>query len=167
MCCLLHHNKHAFTPLEEAAAVHRKTIEAASASVVASTAGATAAVKELYALVNEMERNKEATTKEIQQGFRIISQASIKQRDILLKDADARYKVKRALVEAQIAELGGIATRPGAALQLTEATLAAATKVELLGGAIVGRWVDAVEEPQSVVGKVPWPHYQRSRGHIV
>ena len=52
----------------------------------------------------------------------------------VLKDTDARYKVKRALVEAQIAELGGIATRPGAALQPTEATLAAATKVELLGG---------------------------------
>jgi len=96
---------------QEAAVPQQTTIEAASASVAVSTAGATAAANGLYNLVYEMERNKEATTKEIQQGFHLISQASIKQRDVLIKDVDDRYKGQRAAVEAQIAELEGIATR--------------------------------------------------------
>eukprot|EP00729_Bicosta_minor_P001051 gene1051-biopygen18702 len=132
MCGLLHHSKHDFTPVEKAAVKHRNAVEALLAEVVVTRQEAIAATNAIKIIRGELEGNRDAAIKLIDEGFNKLLRAIKQRRDALKKMVNDAYTEKDAVLNTQITELEGIDSHSEIALKLVEATLAAATSVELL-----------------------------------
>eukprot|EP00729_Bicosta_minor_P002160 gene2160-biopygen10887 len=132
MCGLLHHSKHDFTPVEKAAGKHRDALEALLAEVVVTRQEAIAATNAIKIIRGELEGNRDAAIKLIDEGFNKLLRAIKQRRDALKKMVNDAYTEKDAVLNTQITELESIESHSEIALKLVEATLAAATSVELL-----------------------------------
>eukprot|EP00729_Bicosta_minor_P032635 gene32635-biopygen5721 len=132
MCGLLNHSKHDFTPVEQAVGKHRATIEALLAEVVVTRHEAIAATNAIKIIRGELEGNRDAAIKLIDAGFTKLLRAIKQRRDALKKLVNDAYNEKDDVLNKQITELEGIDSHSEIALKLVEATLAAATPVELL-----------------------------------
>eukprot|EP00729_Bicosta_minor_P014889 gene14889-biopygen16162 len=132
MCGLLHHSKHDFTPVEKAAVKHRNAVEALLAEVVVTRQEAIAATNAIKVIRGELEGNRDAAIKLIDAGFNKLLRAIKQRRDALKKLVNDAYTEKDDVLNTQITELEGIDSHSEMAMQLVEATLAAATSVELL-----------------------------------
>eukprot|EP00729_Bicosta_minor_P006250 gene6250-biopygen28936 len=132
MCGLLNHSKHDFTPVEQAVGKHRAAIEAMLAEVVVTRQDAIAATNAIKIIRGELEGNRDAAIKLIDAGFNKLLYATKQRRDALKKLVNDAYNEKDDVLNKQITELEGIESHSEIALKLVEATLAAATPVELL-----------------------------------
>eukprot|EP00729_Bicosta_minor_P000263 gene263-biopygen6975 len=132
MCGLLHHSKHDFTPVEKAAVKHRNAVEALLAEVVVTRQEAIAATNAIKIIRGELEGNRDAAIKLIDAGFNKLLRAIQTRRDALKKLVNDAYTEKDGVLNKQITELESIESHSEIALKLVEATLAAATSVELL-----------------------------------
>eukprot|EP00729_Bicosta_minor_P005152 gene5152-biopygen22790 len=132
MCGLLNHSKHDFTPVEQAVGKHRATIEALLAEVVVTRQEAIAATNAIKIIRGELEGNRDAAIKLIDAGFTKLLRAIKQRRDALKQVVNDAYTEKGDMLNKQITELEGIESHSEIALKLVEATLAAATPVELL-----------------------------------
>eukprot|EP00729_Bicosta_minor_P001064 gene1064-biopygen18715 len=132
MCAVIQHNGHNLTPAKEAVGKHRATIEALLAEVVVTRQEAIAATNAIKVIRGELEGNRDAAIKRIDAGFNKLLRAIQQRRDALKKLVNDAYTEKDAVLNTQITELEGIDSHSEMAMQLVEATLAAATSVELL-----------------------------------
>eukprot|EP00729_Bicosta_minor_P000364 gene364-biopygen10824 len=132
MCGILHHNGHIFTPVEQAVGKHRATIETMLAEVVVTRQEAIAATNAIKIIRGELEGNRDAAIKLIDAGFNKLLRAIKQRRDALKQMVNDAYTEKDDVLNKQITELEGIESHSEIALKLVEATLAAATPVELL-----------------------------------
>eukprot|EP00729_Bicosta_minor_P032695 gene32695-biopygen5762 len=132
MCAVIQHNGHNLTPAKEAVGKHRATIEALLAEVVVTRQEAIAATNAIKVIRGELEGNRDAAIKLIDAGFNKLLRAIQQRRDALKKMVNDAYTEKDAVLNTQITELEGIDSHSEMAMQLVEATLAAATSVELL-----------------------------------
>eukprot|EP00729_Bicosta_minor_P005573 gene5573-biopygen18819 len=132
MCGILHHNGHTFSPVEQAVGTHRDTIEALLAEVVVTRQEVVAATNAIKIIRGELEGNRDAAIKLIDAGFNRLLRAIKQRRDTLKKMVNDAYNEKDDVLNKQITELEGIDTHSEVALKLVEATLAAATPIELL-----------------------------------
>eukprot|EP00729_Bicosta_minor_P032614 gene32614-biopygen22406 len=132
MCAVIQHNGHNLNPAKEAVGKHRATIEALLAEVVVTRQEAIAATNAIKVIRGELEGNRDAAIKLIDAGFNKLLRAIKQRRDALKKMVNDAYTEKDAVLNTQITELEGIDSHSEMAMQLVEATLAAATSVELL-----------------------------------
>eukprot|EP00729_Bicosta_minor_P022706 gene22706-biopygen15412 len=132
MCGILQHKSHDLTPVEQAVGKHRATIEALLAEVVVTRQEAIAASNAIKIIRGELEGNRDAAIKLIDAGFTKLLRAIKQRRDALKKLVNDAYNEKDDVLNKQITELEGIDSHSEIALKLVEATLAAATPVELL-----------------------------------
>eukprot|EP00729_Bicosta_minor_P005158 gene5158-biopygen22795 len=132
MCAVMHHNGHDFTPVEQAIGKHRASIEALLADVVVTRQDAIAATNAIKIIRGELEGNRDAAIKLIDAGFTKLLRAIKQRRDALKQMVNDAYTEKDDVLNKQITELEGIESHSEIALKLVEATLAAATPVELL-----------------------------------
>eukprot|EP00729_Bicosta_minor_P032632 gene32632-biopygen13541 len=132
MCAVMHHKSHDLTPVEQAVGKHRATIEALLAEVVVTRQEAIAATNAIKIIRGELEGNRDAAIKLIDAGFTKLLRAIKQRRDALKQMVNDAYTEKDDMLNKQITELEGIESHSEIALKLVEATLAAATPVELL-----------------------------------
>eukprot|EP00729_Bicosta_minor_P032577 gene32577-biopygen31381 len=132
MCAVMQHNGHIFTPVEQAVGKHRVTIEALVAEVVVTRQEAIAATNAIKIIRGELEGNRDAAIKLIDAGFTKLLCAITQRRDALKQLVNDAYTEKDDVLNKQITELEGIDSHSEIALKLVEATLAAATPIELL-----------------------------------
>eukprot|EP00729_Bicosta_minor_P006326 gene6326-biopygen25912 len=132
MCGLLHHSKHDFTPVENVVGKHRDTIEALLAEVVVTRQEAIAATNAIKIIRGELEGNRDAAIKLIDEGFNKLLRAIKQRRDALKKMVNDAYNEKDDVLNKQITELEGIDSHSEIAMKLVEATLEAASPTELL-----------------------------------
>eukprot|EP00729_Bicosta_minor_P001110 gene1110-biopygen29778 len=132
MCGILHHNGHMFAPVEQAVGKHRDTIEALLAEVVVTRQEVVAATNAIKVIRGELEGNRDAAIKLIDAGFNKLLRAIKQRRDALKKLVNDAYDEKDDGLNKQITALEGIDTHSEIAMKLVEATLKAATPIELL-----------------------------------
>eukprot|EP00729_Bicosta_minor_P032593 gene32593-biopygen21379 len=132
MCGILQHNGHTFTPVEQAVGKHRDTIEALLAEVVVTRQEAIAATNAIKIIRGELEGNRDAAIKLIDEGFNKLLRAIKQRRDALKKMVNDAYNEKDDVLNKQITELEGIDSHSEIAMKLVEATLEAASPTELL-----------------------------------
>eukprot|EP00729_Bicosta_minor_P006287 gene6287-biopygen22854 len=132
MCCAFDHDGHAYKEVKAAIAAHRAMVEAAVAAVKITREEVIAATNAIKIIRGELEGNRDAAIKLIDEGFNKLLRAIKQRRDVLKKIVNDAYNDKDDVLNKQITELEGIDSHSEIALQLVEATLAAATPVELL-----------------------------------
>ena len=132
MCGILQHKSHDLTPIEQAAGVHRETIEALLAEVVVTREEVIAATNAVQILRSQLKGNKEAALKIIEEGFNWLLRAVRQRRDELNGRVNGAYTEKDDVYNKHITALEAIDFDSEAAFALVEATLATATPVELL-----------------------------------
>eukprot|EP00729_Bicosta_minor_P032620 gene32620-biopygen9570 len=132
MCCAFDHDGHAYKEVKEATAVHRAMVEAAVAAVKITRQEAIAATNAIKIIRGELEGNRDAAIKLIDAGFNKLLRAIKQRRDALKKLVNDAYNEKDDVLNTQITELEGIDSHSEIALKLVEATLAAASPIELL-----------------------------------
>eukprot|EP00729_Bicosta_minor_P009255 gene9255-biopygen19971 len=132
MCAAFDHDGHVYKEVKEATAAHRAMVEAAVAAVKITRQEAIAATNAIKIIRGELEGNRDAAIKLIDAGFTKLLRAIKQRRDALKKLVDDAYHEKDDVLNKQITALEGIDTHSEIALKLVEATLAAATPIELL-----------------------------------
>ena len=132
MCGILQHKTHDLTPVEQAAGLHRETIEALLAEVVVTREESIVAANAVKIIRGELKGNMEAALKVIEEGFNRILRAARQRRDELVALVNGAYHEKDDMYNKHITALEAIEDDSEAAVQLIEATLAVATPVELL-----------------------------------
>eukprot|EP00729_Bicosta_minor_P032647 gene32647-biopygen23457 len=132
MCGSFDHAGHIYKEVKEATAAHRAMVEAAVAAVKITRQEAIAATNAIKIIRGELEGNRDAAIKLIDAGFNKLLLAIKQRRDALKKLVNDAYNEKDDVLNQQITELEGIDSHSEVALKLVEATLAAASPVELL-----------------------------------
>eukprot|EP00729_Bicosta_minor_P010042 gene10042-biopygen17958 len=132
MCAAFDHAGHVYKEVKEATAAHRAMVEAAVAAVKITRQEAIAATNAIKIIRGELEGNRDAAIKLIDVGFNKLLRAIKQRRDALKKLVNDAYNEKDDVLNTQITELEGIDSHSEIALKLVEATLAAASPVELL-----------------------------------
>eukprot|EP00729_Bicosta_minor_P001623 gene1623-biopygen8932 len=132
MCAAFDHDGHAYKEVKAAIVAHRAMVEAAVAAVKITRQEAIAATNAIKIIRGELEGNRDAAIKLIDAGFNRLLRAIKQRRDALKKLVNDAYNEKDDVLNQQITELEGIDTHSEIALKLVEATLAAASPVELL-----------------------------------
>eukprot|EP00729_Bicosta_minor_P020147 gene20147-biopygen6582 len=132
MCGSFDHAGHVYKPIQEAIAAHRAMVEAAVAAVKITRQEAIAATNAIKIIRGELEGNRDAAIKLIDEGFNKMLRAIKQRRDALKKLVNDAYTKKDDVLNKQITELEGIDSHSEIALKLVEATLEAATPIELL-----------------------------------
>eukprot|EP00729_Bicosta_minor_P016939 gene16939-biopygen26211 len=132
MCCAFDHDGHAYKEVKAAIVAHRAMVEAAVAAVKITRQEAIAATNAIKIIRGELEGNRDAALKLIDAGFNKLLRAIKQRRDALKKLVNDAYNEKDDVLNKQITELEGIDSHSEVALKLVEATLAAASPVELL-----------------------------------
>eukprot|EP00729_Bicosta_minor_P010756 gene10756-biopygen28039 len=132
MCAAFDHAGHIYKEVKEATAAHRAMVEAAVAAVKITRQEAIAATNAIKIIRGELEGNRDAAIKLIDAGFTKLLRAIKQRRDALKKLVNDAYNEKDDVLNQQITELEGIDSHSEIALKLVEATLAAASPVELL-----------------------------------
>ena len=100
MCSLLNHSKHDFTPVEQAVGKHRDTIEALLAEVVVTRQEAIAATNASKIIRGELEGNRDAAIKLIDEGVNKLLRAIKQRRDALKKLVNDAYNEKDDIEQA-------------------------------------------------------------------
>eukprot|EP00729_Bicosta_minor_P009256 gene9256-biopygen19972 len=132
MCGSFDHDGHVYKEVKEATAAHRAMVEAAVAAVKITRQEAIAATNAIKIIRGELDGNRDAAIKLIDAGFTKLLLAIKQRRDALKKLVNDAYNEKDDVLNTQITELEGIDSHSEIALKLVEATLAAASPVELL-----------------------------------
>eukprot|EP00729_Bicosta_minor_P001910 gene1910-biopygen20739 len=132
MCGSFDHAGHVYKEVKEATAAHRVMVEAAVAAVKITRQEVIAATNAIKIIRGELEGNRDAAIKLIDAGFNKLLRAIKQRRDALKKMVNDAYTEKDDVLNKQITELGGIDSHSEIALKLVEATLAAASPIELL-----------------------------------
>eukprot|EP00729_Bicosta_minor_P032823 gene32823-biopygen30591 len=132
MCGSFDHAGHTYKEVKDAIAAHRALVEAAVAAVKITRQEVIAATNAIKIIRGELEGNRDAAIKLIDAGFNRLLRAIKQRRDALKKMVNDAYNEKDDALNRQITELEGIDTHSEVALKLVEATLAAATPIELL-----------------------------------
>eukprot|EP00729_Bicosta_minor_P024403 gene24403-biopygen9588 len=132
MCAAFDHAGHVYKEVKEATAAHRAMVEAAVAAVKITRQEAIAATNAIKIIRGELEGNRDAAIKLIDAGFNKLLRAIKQRRDALKKLVNDAYNEKDDVLNKQITALEGIDSHSEIALKLVEATLAAATPIELL-----------------------------------
>eukprot|EP00729_Bicosta_minor_P001108 gene1108-biopygen29776 len=132
MCGSFDHAGHVYKEVKEATAAHRAMVEAAVAAVKITRQEAIAATNAIKIIRGELEGNRDAAIKLIDAGFSKLLRAIKQRRDALKKLVNDAYNEKDDVLNKQITELEGIDSHSEIALKLVEATLAAASPIELL-----------------------------------
>eukprot|EP00729_Bicosta_minor_P032588 gene32588-biopygen27392 len=132
MCCAFDHAGHVYKEVKAAIVAHRAMVEAAVAAVKITRQEAIAATNAIKIIRGELEGNRDAAIKLIDAGFTKLLRAIKQRRDALEKLVNDAYTEKDDALNRQITELEGIDTHSEIALKLVEATLEAATPIELL-----------------------------------
>eukprot|EP00729_Bicosta_minor_P014100 gene14100-biopygen443 len=132
MCAAFDHAGHVYKEVKEATAAHRAMVEAAVAAVKITRQEAIAATNAIKIIRGELEGNRDAAIKLIDAGFTKLLRAIKQRRDALKKLVNDAYNEKDDVLNKQITELEGIDSHSEIALKLVEATLEAASPVELL-----------------------------------
>eukprot|EP00729_Bicosta_minor_P001907 gene1907-biopygen20736 len=132
MCGSFDHGGHVYKEVKEATAAHRAMVEAAVAAVKITRQEVIAATNAIKIIRGELEGNRDAAIKLIDAGFTKLLRAIKQRRDALKKLVNDAYNEKDAVLNQQITELEGIDSHSEIALKLVEATLEAATPIELL-----------------------------------
>eukprot|EP00729_Bicosta_minor_P001904 gene1904-biopygen20733 len=132
MCAAFDHAGHVYKEVKEATAAHRAMVEAAVAAVKITRQEAIAATNAIKIIRGELEGNRDAAIKLIDAGFATLLRAIKQRRDALKKLVNDAYNEKDDVLNQQITELEGIDSHSEIALKLVEATLAAASPIELL-----------------------------------
>eukprot|EP00729_Bicosta_minor_P014098 gene14098-biopygen441 len=132
MCGSFDHAGHVYKEVKAAIAAHRAMVEAAVAAVKITRQEAIAATTAIKIIRGELEGNRDAAIKLIDAGFSKLLRAIKQRRDALKKLVNDAYTEKDDVLNKQITELEGIDSHSEIALKLVEATLAAASPIELL-----------------------------------
>eukprot|EP00729_Bicosta_minor_P010909 gene10909-biopygen2342 len=132
MCGSFDHAGHVYIEVKEATAAHRAMVEAAVAAVRITRQEAIAATNAIKIIRGELDGNRDAALKLIDVGFTKLLRAITQRRDALKKLVNDAYNEKDDILNKQITELESIESHSEIALKLVEATLAAASPVELL-----------------------------------
>eukprot|EP00729_Bicosta_minor_P032623 gene32623-biopygen14521 len=132
MCCAFDHDGHVYKEVKEAIHAHRAMVQATVAAVKITRQEAIAATNAIKIIRGELEGNRDAAIKLIDAGFNKLLRAIKQRRDALKKLVNDAYNEKDDVLNQQITELEGIDSHSEIALKLVEATLAAASPVELL-----------------------------------
>eukprot|EP00729_Bicosta_minor_P032813 gene32813-biopygen18546 len=132
MCAAFDHAGHVYKEVKKAIHAHRAMVEAAVAAVKITRQEAIAATNAIKIIRSELEGNRDAAIKLIDAGFTKLLRAIKQRRDALKKLVNDAYNEKDDVLNKQITELEGIDSHSEIALKLVEATLAAASPVELL-----------------------------------
>eukprot|EP00729_Bicosta_minor_P012812 gene12812-biopygen13197 len=132
MCCAFDHDGHVYKEVKEAIHAHRAMVKAAVAAVKITRQEAIAATNAIKIIRGELEGNRDAAIKLIDAGFNKLLRAIKQRRDALKKLVNDAYTEKDDVLNQQITELEGIDSHSEIALKLVEATLAAASPIELL-----------------------------------
>eukprot|EP00729_Bicosta_minor_P006286 gene6286-biopygen22853 len=132
MCAAFDHAGHVYKEVKAAIAAHRAMVEAAVAAVKITRQEAIAATNAIKIIRGELEGNRDAAIKLIDAGFNRLLRAIKQRRDALKKMVNDAYTEKDDALNRQITELEGIDTHSEIALKLVEATLEAASPIELL-----------------------------------
>lgn len=121
MCGILQHNGHDFTPIEKAVGKHRNAIEALLAGLVVSRQEAIAATNAIKIIRGELDGNRDAAIKLIDEEFNKLLRAIRERRDALKKMVSDAYTEKDDVLNTQITALESIESHSERALQLVEA----------------------------------------------
>eukprot|EP00729_Bicosta_minor_P006327 gene6327-biopygen25913 len=132
MCCAFDHAGHTYKEVKAAIVAHRAMVEAAVAAVKITRQEAIAATNAIKIIRGELEGNRDAAIKLIDAGFNKLLRAIKQRRDALKKMVNDAYNEKDDALNLQITKLEGIDSHSEIALKLVEATLEAATPIELL-----------------------------------
>eukprot|EP00729_Bicosta_minor_P005574 gene5574-biopygen18820 len=132
MCCAFDHDGHVYKEVKAAIVAHRAMVEAAVAAVKITRREAIAATNAIKIIRGELEGNRDAAIKLIDEGFNKLLRAIKQRRDALKKMVNDAYTEKDDALNLQITELEGIDSHSEIALKLVEATLEAASPIELL-----------------------------------
>eukprot|EP00729_Bicosta_minor_P032914 gene32914-biopygen28634 len=132
MCAAFDHAGHVYKEVKEAVDAHRDTIESLLAEVVVSRQEAIAATTAIKIIRGELEGNRDAAIKLIDEGFNKLLRAIKQRRDALKKMVNDAYSEKDDALNLQITKLESIDSHSEIALKLVEATLKAASPIELL-----------------------------------
>eukprot|EP00729_Bicosta_minor_P008452 gene8452-biopygen18886 len=132
MCGSFDHAGHVYKEVKEATAAHRAMVEAVVAAVKITRQEVIAATNAIKIIRGELEGNRDAAIKLIDAGFNKLLRAIKQRRDALKKLVNDAYNEKDDVLNQQITELEGIDSHSEIALKLVEATLAAASPIELL-----------------------------------
>ena len=120
------------TPVDQAAGVHRETIEALPAEVVVTRQQAIVAATAVKIIRGHLEGNMKAALKVVNEGCNRLLRAVNQRRDELIALVNGAYHGKDDVYNKHKTALEAIDADSEAAVQLIEATLAVATPVELL-----------------------------------
>ena len=92
MCGLLDHSKHDFTPVDQAAGVHRETIEALLAEVVVTRQESIVATNAVKIIRGKLEGNMKAALKVVNEGCNWLLRAVRQRRDELIALVNGAYR---------------------------------------------------------------------------
>eukprot|EP00729_Bicosta_minor_P032707 gene32707-biopygen28511 len=132
MCGSFDHAGHTYKEVKAAIVAHRAMVEAAAAAVKITRQDVIAATNAIKIIRGELEGNRDAAIKLIDEGFNKLLRAIKQRRDALKKMVNDAYTEKDDVLNMQITKLEGIDSHSEVALKLVEATLAAASPIELL-----------------------------------
>eukprot|EP00729_Bicosta_minor_P001786 gene1786-biopygen19752 len=132
MCAAFDHTGHVYKEVKAAIAAHRALVEAAVAAVKITREEVIAATNAIKIIRGELEGNRDAAIKLIDAGFNRLLRAIKQRRDALKKMVNDAYSEKDDVLNKQITQLESIDTHSEIALKLVEATLEAASPIELL-----------------------------------
>eukprot|EP00729_Bicosta_minor_P032804 gene32804-biopygen23575 len=121
MCAAFDHAGHTYTEVKDAIAAHRAIVEAAVAAVKITRQEAIAATNAIKIIRGELEGNRDAAIKLIDEGFNKMLRAIKQRRDALKKLVNDAYTEKDDVLNKQITELEGIDSHSEIALKLVEA----------------------------------------------
>ena len=108
MCGILQHNGHDFTPVDQAAGVHRETIEALLAEVVVTRQEAIVAANAVKIIRGKLEGNMEAALKVVNEGCNRLLRAVNQRRDELIALVNGAYHEKDDVYNKHITALEAI-----------------------------------------------------------
>ena len=123
MCGILQHKTHNLTPVDQAAGVHRETIEALLAEVVVTRQESIVAATAVKIIRGKLEGNMKAALKVVNEGCNWLLRAVKQRRDELIALVNGAYHEKDDVYNKHITALEAIDEDSEAAVQLIEATL--------------------------------------------